>query len=135
MKPYPHKRGLVGRYSVFLLCLPVIALVTSTAATETATGGEARAPVTAKNDALTRSGFEHYYELDYDAATRDFERALAAHPDDAFAVNHLLAAIFFRELYRAGAMESSAYANNNFLSNRTPVQIDSKTEQRIKELT
>ena len=135
MKPYPHKRGLVGRYSVFLLCLPVIALVTSTAAAETATAGEARAPVTANKDALTRTGFEHYYELDYDAATRDFERSLAAHPDDAFAVNHLLAAIFFRELYRAGAMESSAYANNSFLSNRTPVQIDSKTEQRIKELT
>jgi len=47
MKPYPHKRGLVGRYSVFLLCLPVIALVTSTAAAETATAGEARAPLTA----------------------------------------------------------------------------------------
>src|SRR5204862_4995259 len=100
-----------------------------------AAGDEKRPPVTAKTDAQTRSGFEHYYDLDYDAAIRDFEKALTAHPDDAFAVNHLLAAIFFRELYRAGAMESSAYANNSFLSNRTPVQIDSKTERRIKELT
>ena len=135
MKPYPRRSCLVGRYSVVLLCLPVIALVTNLAAAEKAAASEARAPVTAKTDAWTRSGFEHYYDLDYDAAIRDFEKAQAAHPEDPFAINHLLAAIFFRELYRAGVMESSAYANNSFLNNRTPVQIDGKTDQRIKELT
>jgi tetratricopeptide (TPR) repeat protein len=114
--------------------LSVIALVTSATGAEKAATSETPAPVTAKNDALTRSGLEHYYDLDYDGAIHDFERTLAAHPEDPFAVNHLLAAVFFRELYQAGALESSAYANNNFLSNRAPVQISAKTDQRIKEL-
>ena len=42
------------------------------------------------NDANTRSGFEHLYNLEYDQAVREFELALKAHPDDAFATNHLL---------------------------------------------
>ena len=50
------------------------------------------------NDALNQSAFEHYYNLDYDAAIQDFERILARHPNDPFAVNHLLSAIQVREL-------------------------------------
>ena len=66
-------------------------------------------------DALTRSGFEHYYDLDYDGAVSDFERALKAHPDDPFAVNHLLSAVFYRELYRVGVLDTGLYSSNSFL--------------------
>src|SRR5208282_32606 len=49
------------------------------------------------NDSLNQSAFDHYYNLDYDAAIQDFERILARHPNDPFAVNHLLSAIQVRE--------------------------------------
>ncbi len=58
------------------------------------------------SDPLNQAAFEHYYNLDHDAAIQDFERILARHPNDPFAVNHLLSAIQVRELYRMGAMNT-----------------------------
>ena len=49
-------------------------------------------------DPLNQAAFEHYYNLDHDAAIQDFEKILARHPNDPFAVNHLLSAIQVREL-------------------------------------
>ncbi|MFZ3211118.1 MAG: tetratricopeptide repeat protein [Terriglobales bacterium] len=85
-------------------------------------------------DALTRSGFEHYYDLDYDAAISDFERALKAHPDDPFAVNHLLSAVFYRELYRVGALDTSLYSNNSFLLKKK-FPFDPKVSAEVSQLT
>ena len=85
-------------------------------------------------DALTRDGFEHFYNMQYDAAIHDFELALQAHPDDPFAVNHLLEAIFTRELYREGALNAELYLGDKFFhSQRVPV--DPNVQARIKELT
>jgi outer membrane protein assembly factor BamD (BamD/ComL family) len=67
------------------------------------------------SDSLNQAAFEHYYNLDYDAAIQDFERILARHPNDPFAVNHLLSAIQVRELYRMGAMNTGDYSNDNFI--------------------
>lgn len=66
-------------------------------------------------DLLNAAAFEHYYSLDYDAAIQDFEKILARHPNDPFAVNHLLSAIQVRELYRMGAMNTGEYANDSFI--------------------
>jgi tetratricopeptide (TPR) repeat protein len=66
-------------------------------------------------DLLNAAAFEHYYGLDYDAAIQDFEKILARHPNDPFAVNHLLSAIQVRELYRMGAMNTGEYANDSFI--------------------
>lgn len=84
--------------------------------------------------AFTKSGFAAYYVMDYDGAIRDFERASDARPDDASAVNHLLAAVLFRELYRAGALDTSLYSNNSFL-NRRQFPIDPAARERIRQLT
>lgn len=140
MNPYStfgHRSRPVIRISICLLTLAGMAVA----------DGGSRKPktpeksptasryVTAGNDGLTQSGFQHYYDLDYSDAIRDFEAALKAHPDDPFAVNHLLAAVFFKELYAAGALESNTYANNSFLSNHAQIHLDEKTDSRIKELT
>ena len=55
-------------------------------------------PTRASNDVNTRKGFDNFYNLEYDKAIREFEAALQAHPDDPFAVNHLLSAVIFKEL-------------------------------------
>jgi hypothetical protein len=84
-------------------------------------------------DALNQAAFEHYYNLDYDAAVQDFERILARHPNDPFAVNHLLSAIQVRELYRMGAMNSGEYSNDNFIG-QAHRPADPAQRQRIKQL-
>src|SRR6202162_485394 len=84
-------------------------------------------------DALNQAAFEHYYNLDYDAAIQDFEKILARHPKDPFAVNHLLSAIQVRELYRMGAMNSGEYSNDNFIG-QAHRPADPAQRQRIKQL-
>jgi tetratricopeptide (TPR) repeat protein len=85
------------------------------------------------NDPLSFTAFDHFYNLDYDRAVQEFEQILARHPDDPFAVNHLLTAVLFRELYRIGALNSSDYANDSFIR-ATHHPADPKAQQRIKEL-
>src|SRR3954451_22014220 len=92
------------------------------------------ASVSIKNDAVTRSGFEHYYDADYDRATKDFEKVLAAHPNDPAAVNHLLSAVMFGELSRIGALDTSLYSNNSFLDQKREYVLDPKVKVRIQEL-
>lgn len=85
------------------------------------------------SDPLNQSAFEHYYNLDHDAAIQDFERILARHPNDPFAVNHLLSAIQMRELYRMGAMNTGDYSNDNFIG-KAHRPADSAQKERIKQL-
>ena len=84
-------------------------------------------------DPLNAAAFEHYYSLEYDAAIQDFEKILARHPNDPFAVNHLLSAIQVRELYRMGAMNTGEYANDSFIGQaHRPAEPAQKL--RIKQL-
>ncbi len=84
-------------------------------------------------DPLNQAAFEHYYNLDHDAAIQDFERILVRHPTDPFAVNHLLSAIQMRELYRMGAMNSGEYSNDNFIG-QAHRPADPAQKERIKQL-
>ena len=124
---------LHGSNSVFLLLFLIAALVTALSGQNNQEAKAAPLHVNSQNDALTRSGFEHQYQLDYDNAIHDFELTQQSHPDDPFAANHLLTAIFFRELYRNGALDTGLYSNNSFL-NRKRIYPDSKNAARIQEL-
>jgi tetratricopeptide (TPR) repeat protein len=84
-------------------------------------------------DPLNQAAFEHYYNLDYDAAVVDFEKILARHPNDPFAVNHLLSAILIRELYRMGAMNTGEYSNDSFIG-QAHRPADPTQKERIRHL-
>lgn len=84
-------------------------------------------------DALTRSGFEHYYSLEYDKALKDFQQAAEANPDDARSYNHLLETVLFRELYKHDALDTSLYTQEGFLNSRQIV-LDPAANQEIKDL-
>ena len=58
---------------------------------------------------------------------------LERHPDDPFAVNHFLTAIFFRELYRMGVLNTGEYANDTLIS-AAHRPADAKVKQQINEL-
>jgi tetratricopeptide repeat protein len=84
-------------------------------------------------DPLNPTAFDRFYNLDYDRAIPDFQRVLDRHPDDPFAVNHLLTAIMFRELYRMGAMNTGEYANDSFIG-QAHRPADPKIKQQIQSL-
>jgi tetratricopeptide (TPR) repeat protein len=84
-------------------------------------------------DPLNAAAVDHFYNLDHDAAVEDFEKIAARHPNDPFALNHLLSATLIRELYRMGAINTGDYANDSFIGvahrPADPVQ-----KERIKQL-
>ena len=84
-------------------------------------------------DAQTTAAFDHFYNMDYDRATREMEKILEKHPDDPFAVNHLLTAVLMHDLYDTGAMNTGDYTNDSFIG-RAPRPTDPKIKDRIKEL-
>ncbi|HME33081.1 MAG TPA: hypothetical protein VKG65_10045 [Terriglobales bacterium] len=92
-------------------------------------------PTRSDNDASTRKGFDYFYNLEYDKAIREFEAAQQAHPDDPFAVNHTLAGVIFKELYRIGALDTEAYAADSFLTKKPLAPLDPKVRDRVKQLS
>ena len=84
-------------------------------------------------DPVTGSGFEHFYNMEYDRSVQDFQRVVDKHPGDAMAVNHLLNAVLIRELYDIGAMNTGEYAGNGFVG-QSHRAADPKVKEQIKQL-
>jgi tetratricopeptide (TPR) repeat protein len=121
-----------------VLGLLLLALGLETAASQsTAASPPANRPVDRMSfrpvDPLNPAAFDHFYNQDYERAIQDFDQILHRHPDDAFAINHLLTAVLFRELYRMGVLDTGEYANDSFVgAQHQPV--DPKAQQQIKDL-
>jgi len=84
-------------------------------------------------DPLNAPAFEHFYDMDYERSIHEFTQISQRHPDDADAVNHLLNAVLFHELYRIGALNAGEYANDSFL-NTSHRAADPRTKEQIKTL-
>jgi tetratricopeptide (TPR) repeat protein len=123
LPPFAHSRAL-------LVCIPLaLGTVLSLAQSAHDTNTLSYRP----NDPLNLTAFNHFYNLDYDHAVEEFDQVLQRHPDDPFAVNHLLTAVLFRELYRMGALNTGEYANDSFI-HAPHHKADLKAQQRIKQL-
>jgi tetratricopeptide (TPR) repeat protein len=90
-------------------------------------------PHGAPHDPQTEVAFDHFYNMDYDRATQEFEKIVEKHASDPFAVNHLLTSVLMHNLYDTGAMNTGDYANDSFIG-RAPRPTDTKVKERIKEL-
>ncbi len=95
----------------------------------------ASVPTRYTNDPTTRKGFDEFDNLEYAKAIKEFELAVKAHPDDPFAVNHLLAGVIFQELYRIGALDTEAYASDSFIDKKLVQPLDPKVQERVKTLS
>ena len=125
MKLQPRIKFLPIFFFVLLLSPSVLAAGQSDSAPKTVHG--------APHDAQSDSAFDHFYNMDYDRATQEFEKILDKHPNDAFAINHLLTTVLMHDLYDTGAMNTGDYANDSFIG-RTPRPTDAKIKERIKDL-
>jgi tetratricopeptide (TPR) repeat protein len=127
---FRHRPALTA---VILLVLAQLYLAEVCLAADPAVSADSRPPDFRPADPLNQSAIEHYYNLDYDAAIQDFERILSRHPNDPFAVNHLLSSVQVRELYRMGAMNTGEYANDSFIG-EAHRPADPAQRARIKQL-
>ncbi|MDR3747353.1 MAG: hypothetical protein P4M04_04220 [Acidobacteriota bacterium] len=128
MKPY--QRALC----VLSICC-VFGMGSAVGQNSTASSVNPQVPTRSDNDPTTRKGFDHFYNLEYDKAIREFESAQQAHPGDPFAVNHLLSAVIFKELLRIGTLDTEAYAGDTFLNKEHSEPLDPKVRERVKQLT
>src|SRR5580658_4143052 len=127
MKPYQRL--------LFFLCLCLGVLSAGSLACAATIPSSSAVPTMVDNDATTRKAYDHFYNLEYDKAIKEFETAQAAHPDDPFATNHLLGAVVFHELYRIGALDTESYAADGFLTKKLAAPLDPATRDRVKQLT
>jgi tetratricopeptide (TPR) repeat protein len=72
-------------------------------------------------DGLVVHGYQRFYNLDYDQALADFSAHAALHPDDPAAYNHIAHSILYRDLFRAGALETEMVTGNNPFLRRAKV--------------
>ncbi len=63
--------------------------------------------------ALRAQGIEHFYNLEYQPAIRDFRQWTAADPSSSSAWNHLAQAEIYAEMLRIGALESQLYGHGD----------------------
>jgi tetratricopeptide (TPR) repeat protein len=96
---------------------------------------KAPAPTRINTDPITRKGADYFYNLEYDKSIQQFEIALKAHPDDPFAVNHLISSVMFKELYRIGALDTELYSADGFISKKQFSPTDPAVSARVKELS
>src|SRR5450755_2014770 len=122
----------VARVSVAILA---ILLTVSTATAASDPDASTWVPTRPANDVNTRKGFDNFYNMDYDKSIREFEAAVQGHPDDPFTVNHLLSAVIFKELLRIGALDTEAYASDNFLDKKNLQPLDPKVHDRVNQLS
>ncbi|HET9741288.1 MAG TPA: hypothetical protein VFQ00_00940 [Terriglobales bacterium] len=135
MKPYPVLICGAESRARRLLCLLGILLVTSLGAANGAVFSDESAKTgPPDSNPQVRAALDDFYNLQYDKAVTQFERILKAHPDDPFAVTHLLQAVVFRELYRLNLLDTTLYAHDGFLSGR-PVNGDPAVRTQVEQLT
>ncbi|HOK45820.1 MAG TPA: tetratricopeptide repeat protein [Bryobacteraceae bacterium] len=75
-------------------------------------------------------GFQHFYNLRCEEAIAEFTRETQEQPTDPRVFNHLAQAILYRDMYRAGALESELVTGANPFLRRPKVEA-SPEDQRM----
>src|SRR5580698_11311899 len=77
------------------------------------------------------SAVNHFYNLEYDQAIADLEKAIAADPNSANLHNLLAESIQFREMFRVGALESELVTGANSFLRRPKIDTTPQIEKRF----
>ena len=85
-------------------------------------------------DPLVRQAFERFYILDYDGALARFEKVQEKNPDNPLAVDYVLDAVIFRELYRVDLLDTTFYAHDGFLTGKHVVVAAPGVGERVNSL-
>lgn len=78
-------------------------------------------------------GFEHFYNLEYDEALREFRKELAADPKSADCYNHIAQALLYRDMFHAGALESELVSRSNAFLRRPNMAISREDAKQFTD--
>jgi tetratricopeptide (TPR) repeat protein len=81
-----------------------------------------------------REAYQRFYILDYDGALSRFQQIQAENPANPLAVDYVLDAVIFRELYRLDLLDTTFYAHDGFLNGKHPVAADPAVAARVNSL-
>ena len=82
-------------------------------------------------DASTDRGFADFYNLEYDQAMAEFEKAIAQNSQSPDPHNHVAQTIVFREMYRNGALESELVSGTNPFLRRQNMEVTAENDRRF----
>jgi tetratricopeptide (TPR) repeat protein len=85
-------------------------------------------------DPLVRQAFQRFYILDYDGALSRFEKVQEQNPTSPLAVDYVLDATIFRELYSLDLLDTTFYAHDGFLNGKHAVVADRAVAEQINSL-
>jgi tetratricopeptide (TPR) repeat protein len=85
-------------------------------------------------DPLVRQAFDRFYILDYDGALSRFEKVQEKNPNNPLAVDYVLDAVIFRELYRLDLLDTTFYAHDGFLNGKHAVATAPGVAERVNSL-
>jgi tetratricopeptide (TPR) repeat protein len=85
-------------------------------------------------DPSVREAFQRFYILDYDGALSRFQKVQAQNPDNPLAVDFVLDAVIFRELYRLDLLDTTFYAHDGFLNGKHAVVVDRAVAEQVNSL-
>jgi len=80
---------------------------------------------------LADAGFEHFYSLEYDQALESFQAEAAQNPSSPDALNHIAQTIMFRQIYRAGELESDLVTSANSFLFRPKIKLSTVDQERF----
>jgi tetratricopeptide (TPR) repeat protein len=123
----PPKRLAVIYLAILLLLLPAL----GRGAVTTPSGVDTN-PLNL--DPLVRQAFERFYILDYDGALSRFEKVQEKNPDNPLAVDYVLDAVIFRELYRLDLLDTTFYTHDGFLNGKHVVATAPGVAERVNSL-
>jgi tetratricopeptide (TPR) repeat protein len=87
-------------------------------------------PLAAKENPAA-SGFDHFYNLEYDQALADFEAAAQQDPQAINPHNHIAQTLLYREMYRNGALETELVSGNNPFLRRKKLEASPEVEKKF----
>ena len=79
-------------------------------------------PPAAATEALLETGFDHYFNLEYDEALEVFRKVAKDSPGKAASHTNIAQGILYRELFRVGALESELVSGSNSFLRRPKMQ-------------
>ncbi len=90
-------------------------------------------PSRAQDSPLSK-GFQYFYNLDYDEAITEFVAEIAEKPQAPEGYNHVAQAILYREMHRAGTLETALITGNDLffsLLHRPKINLSAEDDKRF----
>lgn len=91
------------------------------------------APLPAVPRADITRAFEQFYNLDFDGCLAQFRRLAAQAPDEPELKNHVAQAILYREMFRAGALETELVTGGNAFLRRQKMNPTAEQQREFDE--